>query len=143
MSGVLRTQLLKSRCRTARERELVEVLCQLTGGAMGSATPCNYSVWDGGVELESGPSRDSAVGFARGRNSVGALYNGNTCDAHVRCGAMVVWPEERWGEGVFEEGFDNICSACDRVIDPGQAESGPNGDVHRTCLPSVGDGMSP
>lgn len=108
MSEVFKSRLLMSRCRTDRERELVGILYQLTRGVKGIMTPFTYSVWDGSVELESGLTRDSAIGFARGRNSVGALYNGNMCDSYVRCGAMVVWPDERWGEGVFEEGSENL-----------------------------------
>lgn len=83
---------------TSREMILVHALRAATRGPRGTSSPTNYSVWDGEAELRTGLSRDQAVGFAEGLAHVGTAYGGHAYNPVVRCGAFVVWPEERYGE---------------------------------------------
>lgn len=77
----------------------VAELRALTRAAQGA----NYEVWDeawsGPVQLAEGLTRDVAIGFAMGLEAAGTTYSGSTYNPIVKCGAMVVWPEARWGEG--------------------------------------------
>lgn len=90
--------------KTPRERLLLDALkCTINGGSLDvGRTSENYSVWSGGVEIESGLSREAAIGFAMGLERAGTLYSGGTHDPEVRCGPFVCWPESRWGEIVGE-----------------------------------------
>lgn len=82
--------------QTKRERLLFEALRAATTGPRGHGSPLNYSVWrDGHYEAASGLSRDEAIGFYRGME-----WSDPTIVLSVRCGDVVVWPEERWGEEV-------------------------------------------
>lgn len=92
--------------RTPREELLLEALKAATTGARGSASPCNYAVWDGPCVLCDELSKDEAIGFAKGLEYVGLTYNGSIYNPVVRCGAFVVYPEERYGELVGEPGED-------------------------------------
>lgn len=91
--------------KTRREKLLYDSMRAATDWPRGSATPLNYSVYDGGRELESDMSRDEAVGFARGLEYVCMTYAGYMYNAVVRCGAFIVYPEDRYGEivGMPEE----------------------------------------
>lgn len=89
--------------KTRREGFLLDALYAATRGKRGTSTPCNYSVYNRGCEIESELSRDEAIGFARGLEAAGMSYGGDFPNPEVRCGAFIVYPEERYGEIVGEE----------------------------------------
>ena len=59
----------------------------------------NHDVWDGEWCAAFGLSRDEAIGFAKGLIASGPTYIGKEYNPVVKLGGIVVWPEDRWGEG--------------------------------------------
>lgn len=84
--------------RTDREKMLHEALVAATTGERGSSSVCNYDVYDGGFRVAYDMSKDEAIGFAKGLKAAGANYAGYMSDPEVRCGAFVVYPDDRYGE---------------------------------------------